>query len=89
MESVIENNGQLQQLINVECITEFLEAPVLQIQFILSGNMHSFNLKLPVMLSKFSEATTMDSGTFFQRWKQLNQLVVSVSGIRVYWQRDT
>jgi len=73
VESVIENNGQLQQLINVECLTEFLDAPVLQVQFIVSGNMHNFNLKLPIMLSKFAEATTMDAGTFFQRWKQLCQ----------------
>lgn len=79
VESVIENNGQLQQLVNIECIGEFAETPVLQVQFILSGNMHSFNLKLPVMLSKFSEATSMDSGTFFQRWKQLNQLVSLIS----------
>lgn len=74
-EMVIENNGQLQQLINVECISEFSDAPILQVQLILSGNMHNFNLKLPVMLSKFAESTSMDSGTFFQRWKQLNQSV--------------
>ncbi|XP_067952099.1 AP-2 complex subunit alpha-2-like [Watersipora subatra] len=73
VESVIENNGQLQQLINIECVQEFSTAPVLQLQFILSGSMHNFSIKLPVMLSKFSEATTMDSQTFFQRWKQLNQ----------------
>ncbi|KAF6020850.1 AP2A1 [Bugula neritina] len=35
--------------------------------------MHNFSIKLPVMLSKFSESTVMDSATFFQRWKQLNQ----------------
>ena len=77
VESVIENNGQLQQLINIECLSEFGEAPVLQVQFILSGNMHNFNIKLPVMMSKFAEATSMDSPTFFQRWKQLSQWVQS------------
>ena len=84
VESVIENNGQLQQLINIECLSEFGEAPVLQVQFILSGNMHNFNIKLPVMMSKFAEATSMDSPTFFQRWKQLSQWV-QTTRTNIFW----
>lgn len=71
--TTIESGAQVQQVINIECITEFSDAPLLIISFMCNGNSHRLNLKLPVMFSKFSEPAEMDSATFFARWKGLSQ----------------
>lgn len=71
--NVIECGAQSQQVINAECITEFSEAPVLNISFMLSGSVQRINLKLPIIVNKFIEPAEMDSATFFTRWKLLNQ----------------
>lgn len=71
--STIENGAQVQQQFNTECITEFLDIPIMSIQFLYSGAQQKINLKLPVMLNKFIESAEMDSATFFSRWKALSQ----------------
>jgi len=38
-----------------------------------SGVLQRVQLRLPVMVNKFIEATEMDMATFFQRWKMLSQ----------------
>ncbi|XP_061180876.1 AP-2 complex subunit alpha-2-like [Saccostrea echinata] len=73
VDTTIDSGAQVQQVINIECITEFAEAPVLAISFTCNGNSQKLKLKLPVMCSKFSEPVEMDSATFFSRWKALSQ----------------
>lgn len=73
VDTTIDSGAQVQQVINIECITEFAEAPILAISFTCNGNSQRLKLKLPVMCSKFSEPVEMDSGTFFSRWKALSQ----------------
>ncbi|OWF50679.1 AP-2 complex subunit alpha-2-like [Mizuhopecten yessoensis] len=70
--TVVDSGAQVQQVINIEIISEFTEAPTLQISFLYSGATQRINLKLPVMLNKFIDAAEMDSTTFFTRWKALN-----------------
>ncbi|KAI8489577.1 AP-2 complex subunit alpha-2, partial [Branchiostoma belcheri] len=70
--NTVEGGAQVQQIINVECISDFVDAPVLSIKFSYSGSMQQINLMLPVMLNKFFEPVEMDATTFFNRWKQLN-----------------
>ncbi|KAK7912996.1 hypothetical protein WMY93_013207 [Mugilogobius chulae] len=71
VEPVIEGGAQMQQIFNIECVTDFTEAPVLNIQFKYGGALQNIAVKLPVMLNKFFQPTEMNSQEFFQRWKQL------------------
>lgn len=71
VEPVIDGGAQMQQIVNMECVSDFTEAPVLNIQFRYGGALQNFAVKLPVMLNKFFQPTEMASQDFFQRWKQL------------------
>ncbi|XP_019861669.1 PREDICTED: AP-2 complex subunit alpha-2-like [Amphimedon queenslandica] len=67
----IDAGAQVQQIINAECLGVFLEAPLMKVSFTTGGSPQQFLVKIPIMLHKFSEKVTMDSPTFFSRWKQL------------------
>ena len=41
--------------------------------FSVNGTQSKFNLSLPVFVNKFFESTSMDSQSFFQRWKNLSK----------------
>ncbi|XP_071497904.1 AP-2 complex subunit alpha-2-like isoform X2 [Diadema antillarum] len=69
--STVDGGAQVQQLINVECLDEFDEAPLLSIQYSFGGGLQTINVMVPVMISKFFVSTTMTSQDFFGRWKQL------------------
>uniref|UniRef100_A0AAY4BHN4 AP-2 complex subunit alpha n=1 Tax=Denticeps clupeoides TaxID=299321 RepID=A0AAY4BHN4_9TELE len=68
---MVEGGAQLQQTLNIECLSDFVEAPVLNIQFRYGGILQNISVKLPVTLNKFFQPTEMGSQDFFQRWKQL------------------
>ncbi|XP_033095544.1 AP-2 complex subunit alpha-2-like [Anneissia japonica] len=68
----IECGAQVQQMINVECIEDFSEAPRINISFVYGGAKQFVNLKAPIMVSKFFQPAEMGSSDFFSRWKQLN-----------------
>ncbi|KAM9409691.1 AP-2 complex subunit alpha-2-like isoform 2-T2 [Pholidichthys leucotaenia] len=71
VDPVIEGGAQVQQILNIECLSEFSDAPVLSIHFRYGGTLQNIAIKLPVMLNKFFQPTEMTSQDFFQRWKQL------------------
>ncbi|TKS70378.1 C Adaptor protein complex AP-2 subunit alpha-2 [Collichthys lucidus] len=71
VDPVIEGGAQVQQILNIECVSDFTDAPVLNIQFRYGGTLQNIGVKLPVMLNKFFQPTEMLSQDFFQRWKQL------------------
>ncbi|XP_023809520.1 AP-2 complex subunit alpha-2 isoform X1 [Oryzias latipes] len=71
VEPVIEGGAQVQQVLNIECVTDFSDVPVLNVQFRYAGTLQNIEVKLPVMLNKFFQPTEMTSQDFFQRWKQL------------------
>ncbi|KAG1967995.1 AP-2 complex subunit alpha-2 isoform X3 [Pimephales promelas] len=73
VEPLIEGGAQVQQVINIECLTDFLDAPLLNIKFRYGGALQNLTLKLPVTINKFFQPTEMASHDFFQRWKQLSQ----------------
>uniref|UniRef100_A0A3B4B817 Clathrin adaptor alpha-adaptin appendage C-terminal subdomain domain-containing protein n=1 Tax=Periophthalmus magnuspinnatus TaxID=409849 RepID=A0A3B4B817_9GOBI len=78
VEPVIEGGAQMQQIFNIECVSDFTDAPVLNIQFRYGGALQNIAVKLPVMLNKFFQPTDMTSQEFFQRWKQLGQEVQKI-----------
>ncbi|XP_046713788.1 AP-2 complex subunit alpha-2 [Silurus meridionalis] len=69
---VIDGGAQLQQILNIECLSDFVEAPVLNINFRYGGSMQNISVRLPITLNKFFQPTEMPSQEFFQRWKQLS-----------------
>lgn len=71
VDPVIEGGAQVQQIINIECVFDFTETPLLNIQFRYGGALQNIAVKLPVMLNKFFQPTEMTAQDFFQRWKQL------------------
>ncbi|XP_061669495.1 AP-2 complex subunit alpha-2-like isoform X1 [Syngnathoides biaculeatus] len=71
VDPVIEGGAQVQQVLNIECVSEFSDTPLLNIQFRYGGAPQTLSIKLPVMLNKFFQPTPMTSQDFFQRWKQL------------------
>ncbi|XP_073410453.1 AP-2 complex subunit alpha-2 isoform X1 [Dendrobates tinctorius] len=72
VEPTVDGGAQVQQVINIECLEEFVEAPVLNIQFRYGGALQNFSVKLPITLNKFFQPTDMEAQDFFQRWKQLS-----------------
>ncbi|XP_062868758.1 AP-2 complex subunit alpha-2-like isoform X2 [Trichomycterus rosablanca] len=68
---VLDAGAQQQQVLNIECLSDFEGAPVLNIHFRYGGSMQSISVRLPVTLNKFFQPTEMKSQEFFQRWKQL------------------
>ncbi|CAI5682487.1 AP-2 complex subunit alpha-2 isoform X2 [Oreochromis niloticus] len=73
VEPLVEGGAQIQQVLNIECITDFSDAPLLNIKFRYGGALQNLTLKLPVTINKFFQPTEMSSSDFFQRWKQLSQ----------------
>ncbi|XP_061604446.1 AP-2 complex subunit alpha-2 isoform X5 [Phyllopteryx taeniolatus] len=73
VEALVEGGAQIQQVLNIECLTDFSDAPLLNIKFKYGGALQNLSLKLPVTINKFFQPTEMSSNDFFQRWKQLSQ----------------
>ncbi|XP_037111729.1 AP-2 complex subunit alpha-2 isoform X3 [Syngnathus acus] len=73
VEPLVEGGAQIQQVLNIECLTDFSDAPLLNIKFRYGGALQNLTLKLPVTINKFFQPTEMSSNDFFQRWKQLSQ----------------
>ncbi|XP_053369305.1 AP-2 complex subunit alpha-2 isoform X1 [Clarias gariepinus] len=69
---VIDGGAQLQQILNIECLSDFIDAPVLDIHFRYGGSIQNITVRLPITLNKFFQPTEMMSQDFFQRWKQLS-----------------
>ncbi|XP_040184444.1 AP-2 complex subunit alpha-2 isoform X1 [Rana temporaria] len=72
VEDTVDGGAQVQQVVNIECVQEFVEAPVLNIQFRYGGAFQNFSVKLPITINKFFQPTEMEGQDFFQRWKQLS-----------------
>ncbi|XP_041093672.1 AP-2 complex subunit alpha-1 isoform X2 [Polyodon spathula] len=69
---LVDGGAQEQQVLNIECLSEFTEAPQINIKFRYGAALQNLSLKLPVTINKFFQPTEMASQDFFQRWKQLS-----------------
>ncbi|XP_069803277.1 AP-2 complex subunit alpha-1 isoform X2 [Dendropsophus ebraccatus] len=72
VDPVVEGGAQVQQVLNIECLSDFDDAPLINIKFRYGGTLQNITLKLPITINKFFQATEMPSQDFFQRWKQLS-----------------
>ncbi|ESO10058.1 hypothetical protein HELRODRAFT_109416 [Helobdella robusta] len=73
LDDTIEAGSQKQQMINVQCMSDFTVVPSMTLYFQYSSVPQKFQMKLPLTLNKFMEGTQMDATQFFQRWKVLGQ----------------
>jgi len=71
VDTKIDGGAQVQQMIKVEAISDFDEAPVLEVSFSVNGTMRNLVLKLPVFITKFSVSAEMSGADFFTRWRAL------------------
>ncbi|XP_021119681.1 AP-2 complex subunit alpha-2 isoform X2 [Heterocephalus glaber] len=81
VDPTVDGGAQVQQVVNIECVSDFTEAPVLNIQFRYGGTFQNVSVKLPITLNKFFQPTEMASQDFFQRWKQLSNPQQEVQSI--------
>jgi len=72
VDSTVEAGAQFQQMVNVECVTDFAEQPDLKLTFYYTGEMRHVDIKLPISVNKFIEPTDMNGEAFFSRWKNLS-----------------
>ncbi|KAL5110403.1 AP-2 complex subunit alpha-2 [Taenia crassiceps] len=69
----IEPEKQVPQILNIECLVDFSEIPVLNVTFLHQNGSNQLSLPLPIFLNKFTQSAPMDQPTFFSRWKLLCQ----------------
>ncbi|XP_019349682.1 AP-2 complex subunit alpha-2 isoform X6 [Alligator mississippiensis] len=81
VDPIVDGGAQVQQVVNIECISDFMDAPILNIQFRYGGTLQNLSVKLPITLNKFFQPTEMSSQDFFQRWKQLSSPKQEVQNI--------
>ncbi|XP_075422981.1 AP-2 complex subunit alpha-2 isoform X2 [Ascaphus truei] len=81
VEPTVDGGAQVQQVVNIECVEEFVEDPVLNIQFRYGGTFQNVSVNLPITLNKFFQPTEMEAQDFFQRWKQLSSPQQEVQNI--------
>ena len=72
VDSTVEAGAQFQQMVNIECKTDFTAQPDLNVNFTCNGKGHKVPLKVPISINKFMEPTEMNGDSFFQRWKNLS-----------------
>merc|ERR1711962_1739844 len=72
VDSTVEAGAQFQQMVNVECVSDFNEQPDLHLSFYYNGVMHNVDIRLPITVNKFIEPTEMNGEAFFSRWKNLS-----------------
>lgn len=71
IEPTLEAGAQVQQLINVECIEDYKDAPSIAVSFLYNNVPQKVLVKLPLTINKFFEPTEMNGESFFARWKNL------------------
>ncbi|XP_032894316.1 AP-2 complex subunit alpha-2-like isoform X2 [Amblyraja radiata] len=81
VDSMLEGSTQVQQVLNIECISDFVNAPFLNVQFRYDGDLQNISVKLPITLNKFFQPTEMSAEDFFRRWKQLSSSLQEVQQI--------
>lgn len=71
VEPVLDAGAQIQQMVNAECVEDFVDAPSMIITFIYNNVPQKLTIKLPLTINKFFEPTEMNGESFFARWKNL------------------
>ena len=72
VDSTVEAGAQFQQMVNIECQSDFTQQPDLNVSFTSNGRPHKLPLKIPISVNKFMEPTEMNGDAFFARWKNLS-----------------
>ncbi|XP_052123848.1 AP-2 complex subunit alpha [Frankliniella occidentalis] len=71
MDPILEAGAQKLQVLNGECVEDYVDSPSMNISFIYNNVPQKINVKLPLTINKFFEPTEMNGESFFARWKNL------------------
>lgn len=69
-DSTISPDGCTQQVIIMDAKQPFEDSPLIKVTY-MAGALKIVNLKLPVIVEKFMEPTSLPAGDYFKRWKQI------------------
>jgi len=69
-DTTIQPSGQTHQTIMFEAKNVFDHPPTIRVSY-LAGALQALTLQIPVVLSKYMDATELSSEDFFKRWKQI------------------
>eukprot|EP01116_Phalansterium_solitarium_P008312 TRINITY_DN2199_c2_g1_i1.p1 TRINITY_DN2199_c2_g1~~TRINITY_DN2199_c2_g1_i1.p1 ORF type:complete len:1056 (-),score=242.90 TRINITY_DN2199_c2_g1_i1:162-3329(-) len=72
---VITPRQQVTQLLQMNAVSEFSEAPEMLISFTCAGKSYNLTFKLPILVTKFVEPMKINGPEFFQRWNGLGLAV--------------
>lgn len=73
VEPVLEGGAQIQQMVNAECVEDYIDAPSMVVSFLYNSVQQKHTIKLPLTINKFFEPTEMNGESFFARWKNLGK----------------
>ncbi|EEB06129.1 AP-2 adaptor complex subunit Alp3 [Schizosaccharomyces japonicus yFS275] len=71
-ETVLKPKAQIFEEITIALPKGAFEVPVVRVSCV-AGVLHSVNLKIPIIITKFMQPVTLDAYTFFHRWGQMGQ----------------
>lgn len=69
-ESSIPAAGQTQQTIFIESHGPFSEPPTIRISY-LAGALQAYTLRLPILMHRYMEPSSLSAEDFFKRWRQI------------------
>lgn len=72
IDSTLAPKAQAVQMLNIECLKEFDQQPILGLAYSVNNSSQRVVLKLPIFTCRFFAGFEMDQQTFVSRWKQLS-----------------
>ena len=69
-DSTVAAQAQTQQTLFFEAHGPFTDAPTIRISY-LAGALQAYTLKLPVLMHKYMDPSSLSAEDFFKRWKQI------------------
>jgi len=77
--AVVDSKKQEQQIIELTCLSEFIEPPLLKLDYTISGKAFSNQVKLPISVIKYQQPYRVTEQEFLKLWADMGnekQIVV-------------
>ncbi|KAI5279271.1 hypothetical protein KEM54_004239, partial [Ascosphaera aggregata] len=69
-DSQLQPFGRTQQIITFEALEAFTKSPTIRVSY-LAGALQTYTLRLPVVMHKYMEPSSLSADDFFKRWGQI------------------
>jgi len=67
---VIEPRRQAQQIIDFTCLSDFIDFPTLQINYVAAGRPFNHSIRLPIVATKFVQPLHLTAPQFLKSWAE-------------------